>query len=217
MPTVGKLISDAIANSPTRSTRAGTLRKGKSVNYDASNPVVPDYFTWQGKIDIESMKEKFREDIMNNLKMAEQMGVFRVIKNLANDASMQVKAMQLEERESHMSQFGTDALAGSASKVAFPGYEEQLKAIEHKLEEENRTRIRNDLTRSNEEISNPRYVLDEKRMEDLHEIFEDFNNGILTEMNHELLTQLIQKSEVLAFMTKIEENRAKSKKEDIVE
>ena len=60
--------------------------------------MVPDYFSWKGKIDIEKLKQKFSEDIMNNLQMAEKMGVFKVIKNLANDATMQVNKMRETEQ-----------------------------------------------------------------------------------------------------------------------
>ena len=73
------------------------------------------------------------------------------------------------------------------------------------------------MTHSKDLTQNPRYVMDGARMDDLHEIFEDFNKRILSNYNHEMLAELIKKSEVLAFMTKIEEDRAKNKKDDFVE
>ena len=43
---------------------------------------------------------------MNNLQMAEKMGVFKVIKNLACDASMQVSKMREMEQLDLDSKFG---------------------------------------------------------------------------------------------------------------
>ena len=40
----------------------------------------------QGRIDVEVLKERFENDIINNMKLAERMGVLNVIRDMKNDA-----------------------------------------------------------------------------------------------------------------------------------
>ena len=40
----------------------------------------------QGRIDVEILKERFENDIINNMKLAERMGVLNVIRDMKNDA-----------------------------------------------------------------------------------------------------------------------------------
>lgn len=46
----------------------------------------PDFFAGKGKIHIERLKEKFEQDLINNLKIAEKTGVFNVLSDMYFDA-----------------------------------------------------------------------------------------------------------------------------------
>ena len=46
----------------------------------------PNFYNLKGKIDLESLKTKFEEDLFNNLKLAEKSGVFNVLKDMQYDA-----------------------------------------------------------------------------------------------------------------------------------
>ena len=45
----------------------------------------------KGRINVDSLKEKFELDLFNNLKIAQKAGVFNVIKNMQFDAEEKMK------------------------------------------------------------------------------------------------------------------------------
>lgn len=46
----------------------------------------PNYFTGKGRINVDDLKKKFKDDIMGNLKLAEKLGVFNILRNMHYDA-----------------------------------------------------------------------------------------------------------------------------------
>ena len=46
----------------------------------------PNYFAMKGRIDTSSLKEKLERDLLTNMKTAEKMGVFSVLKDMHYDA-----------------------------------------------------------------------------------------------------------------------------------
>ena len=53
-PSVKKIIDQAIANSPARSNSLRKHRKQGLIESDGN--MVPDFFSWKGKIDIDKLK-----------------------------------------------------------------------------------------------------------------------------------------------------------------
>ena len=47
---------------------------------------MPDYFSGRGTITVDSLKKKFETDLINNLPLAEKMGVFNVLHDMQQDA-----------------------------------------------------------------------------------------------------------------------------------
>ena len=52
----------------------------------------PDYYAGHGKIDVADLKKKFKDDITNNMKLAEKMGVFNILRDMHYDAKQRTLA-----------------------------------------------------------------------------------------------------------------------------
>ena len=89
-------------------------------------------------MNLDKLKRKFSQDIMNNLNMAEKMGVFRVIKNMSQDAKKAIYEMEEGDSESQRSSRGLESRDGPSaadSNGQFPGYEDRVKEIEQRVKE----------------------------------------------------------------------------------
>ena len=46
----------------------------------------PNYFAMKGRIDVNMLKEKLERDLTQNMKTAEKMGVFSILRDMHHDA-----------------------------------------------------------------------------------------------------------------------------------
>lgn len=59
----------------------------------------PDYFAGKGRISAEGMKKKLEDDLMNNLKLADKMGVFNVLRDMYFDAHQKMQWLEKRRHE----------------------------------------------------------------------------------------------------------------------
>ena len=78
----------------------------------------PDYFAGQGRIDVAELKKKFKDDIMNNLKLAQKMGVFNILRDMHYDAKQMMVAVENQRLQMQAK--------STIEQPQFPGYEERL-------------------------------------------------------------------------------------------
>lgn len=77
---VGAKQQSRVQSNDTRSWRV----QKKTAQKDTSRP---NYFAHKGRIDIEGLKQKFKDDLMSNMNLADKMGVFNVLKDMHYDAT----------------------------------------------------------------------------------------------------------------------------------
>lgn len=101
----------------------------KAVAKRKVNEMRPDYFAMKGQISHVALKEKLERDLINNMSLAEKMGVMRVLKDIHYDADSK---MQWRERR-RLTKLPVDLDPSELIDPEFPGYCEQMEKTQHEI------------------------------------------------------------------------------------
>lgn len=88
----------------------------------------PNYFAMKGKIDTDTLKEKLGRDLLQNMKMAEKMGVFSVLRDMHFDAE---EKLSWRERKKLRDENGELPLAHVGFKNPDPTHIANQKELTH--------------------------------------------------------------------------------------
>ena len=160
----------------------------------------PDYYAMKGNIDVEALRTKFSRDLMNNMMMAEKMGVFNVLNDMHYDA---VDTMDWMERR-RPEEGDPNAVGDDRPAAQFPGYQERIAAAYDEILQQRLRDAKRQLAHSNEAIgSRSQFFMGEGSHVDLSYIFREFQHDGVKKFTAQMMLDLLTKDEILAFMSKI--------------
>ena len=141
----------------------------------------------KGNIDLEKLKDRFRTDLINNMKLAERMGVLQVIRNLEWDAQRKIEVR--EQQRATQAAPSQPTPAPKPAETEFPGYEERVDEVYREAMEQKVNILRHRRDTSNEVLGGrAAFTFNESSQVSLPSIFSNYHRDETRAFQQELFT-----------------------------
>ena len=142
----------------------------------------------KGQISVEVLKDRLERDLLDNMKLAEKMGVMRVLKDIHYDADSK---MQWRERR-RFEKLPTELDPQELVDTEFPGYCDQMKKAQHEIAMERLEEEKLKIAFSREKIGlRSDFNFGEESKVDLRSIFDSFQREGLKNLTEEMFADLV--------------------------